>query len=161
MNKSILVCCSILLFGLVGLTGCSSVNRNLENNVQEVFPEIEGSNLHEYVETYSIPANSENYLKAEKISLEAVKEALAVEDELIPFEGELGGSPYIVLESVKLVGDQWVYCYAEDGHVSADMLVKFIVTDGEQVDFRVCATDFNGEGTIIAATLIEAETTIE
>lgn len=134
---------------MISLTGCgSNATRTLDNNVAKVYQNIEGSNLNEYIEKEKAVDNSESYIKSNNTTLAKVKEELAMNKDVIPFDGELGGTPFIVMESIKLVGDQWLYCSAEDGHVSADLLIKFVI-DKNYIQFKTCAMDYNGEGTKI------------
>lgn len=130
-------------------TGCSSVkNKNLDNNVDEIYKDIEGTNLYEYIKKDDFNKSKDNYLKANNITIDKIKEKLAVSKDVIPFDGEKGGTPFIVMESIKLIGDQWIYCTAEDGHVSAELIIKFVINK-DDVQFKVCAIDFNDEGTKI------------
>lgn len=131
---------------MICLVGCATnKSRTLDNNVTEVYPDIEGNSISDLFANTRMATNNESYIKSNNTTIAKVKEALAMNKDVIPFEGEVGGTPYIVMESIQLVGDQWLYCNAEDGHVSADLLIKFVI-DKDEIQFKTCAMDFNGEG---------------
>lgn len=130
-------------------SGCSSdENKNLDNNVNVIYKDIEGNNLYKYIKRDSSDKSLDDYLKSNNMTMDKIKEKLAVSKDIIPFDGQNGGTPFIVMESIKLIGDQWIYCTAEDGHVSAELIIKFVINKND-VQFKVCAMNFNNEGTKI------------
>lgn len=140
-----------MLFVLMSLFGCGKkAEKTLVNDVKAVFAGIEETPLTEYLETVPLTeVSSTAYLKNNNITVDVVKEKLVLSQDVIPFKGETGGTPYILMESIELVGDQWIYCNAEDGHVFVDLLVKFVVSENGEIEFKTCAMDMNSSGTYI------------
>lgn len=145
----------LLIITITTLTSCAQEKTDTLNQRAvpiEIFSDIGGKNMAEYFESYQIPSNSNSYLKSNNISMDTLKQQLTANKKLELFKAELGGTPYIIIESIKLVGDRWIYCTAEDGHISAELLIKFEVikeTNEEELSFAVFARDINGEGTKI------------
>jgi len=145
----------LLIITITALTACSqekTATRDQKAIPIEMFSDIGGMNMEEYFETYQISSDAGSYLKSNNISMDTLKQQLTADKKLELFKGELGGKPYIIIESIKLVGDKWIYCTAEDGHISAELLIKFEVNkenNDNKLSFAVFARDLNGEGTKI------------
>lgn len=132
---------------IISLTACSNeMIKSLDNDVQQVFKDIDGKLMSEYILEYQYDEKSAKYIKNNNQTIDNLKEALAVQKDIFTYEDEFGGSPYIVIESIELIGEQWIYCISEDGRSSADMLIKFIIED-DKFNFKVCAVDYNNQGT--------------
>ena len=51
-------------------------------------------------------------------------------NELIPFEGILGGKMAFRKDKIFVISDRWVLAYFEDGHISGNMLLRYNVKNG-------------------------------
>jgi hypothetical protein len=51
-------------------------------------------------------------------------------NELIPFEGVLGGKMGFLKDKIFVISDKWVIAYFEDGHINGNMLLSYSVTNG-------------------------------
>ncbi|NBB90639.1 MAG: hypothetical protein GVY23_05465 [Spirochaetes bacterium] len=59
-------------------------------------------------------------------------------EELIPFEGQLGGTmDFYEPESIHILSDRWVYAEFTDGHVQGGMLLEYTFEPGGEVSWRV------------------------
>ncbi|MFZ2539650.1 MAG: hypothetical protein WAX04_12250 [Oscillospiraceae bacterium] len=145
---------SVVLIALM-FTSCAqkadSQSANF-NDSEAKFPGlIESSMMGYFGEEYEPPVEYGNYLLKKEVSFDDVKTKLMEKTDIIPFEGELGGTFFIVDDMLKQVGDQWIYAYAEDGHITLDLLIKFSIDKDNTINFVVAATDYNAEGTKLYA----------
>jgi len=51
-------------------------------------------------------------------------------NELIPFDGVLGGKMTFWKDKVFVISDRWIIAYFEDGHISGNMLLRYDVENG-------------------------------
>jgi hypothetical protein len=59
-------------------------------------------------------------------------------EELIPFEGQLGGTmDFYDPDSIYILSDRWVYAEFTDGHVQGGMLLEYTFEPGGEVSWRV------------------------
>lgn len=67
-----------------------------------------------------------------------LKGELMDREELIPFEGQLGGTmDFYEPESIHILSDRWVYAEFTDGHVQGGMLLEYTFEPGGEVSWRV------------------------
>lgn len=59
-------------------------------------------------------------------------------EELIPFEGQLGGTmDFYDPDSIYILSDRWVYAEFTDGHVQGGMLLEYTLEPGGEVSWQV------------------------
>ncbi|MFO7780975.1 MAG: hypothetical protein R6W94_05050 [Spirochaetia bacterium] len=59
-------------------------------------------------------------------------------EELIPFEGQLGGTmDFYDPDGIYILSDRWVYAEFTDGHVQGGMLLEYTFEPGDEVSWRV------------------------
>lgn len=68
---------------------------------------------------------------------EAVLKSLEGQNALIPFEGVLGGTPFIVPGESKIIDPQYAYALIEDGHMVGGLLLKYEFINDSQVEWTV------------------------
>jgi len=63
--------------------------------------------------------------------------------EVLPFQPPKGGSRFGFYDStqIRVLTDDWVYAYTEDGHVVRPVLLRYRVQEGGQIEWKVIATD--------------------
>ena len=63
--------------------------------------------------------------------------------EVLPFQPPKGGSQFGFYDStqIRILTDDWVYAYTEDGHVARPVLLRYRVQEGGQIEWKVIATD--------------------
>jgi hypothetical protein len=74
----------------------------------------------------------------EGITLEMLADDLMKHKELIPFKGVLGGTPYYF--SIFFF-DDYVFAYATDGHIGADMVLSYTITKEGEIKWLLVAYD--------------------
>lgn len=67
---------------------------------------------------------------------QALAVALLRRPDLIPFEGEVGGTFYFLEDSVEVLSDRYVYAACEDGHVMCHVLLSY-ARSADGFDFEV------------------------
>lgn len=67
---------------------------------------------------------------------------------LIPLDPQLGGTLRFYTDQAKLLGEKYLYTYAEDGHVAAEMILQYQI-EGEQITWSLALYDI-GNGWKIA-----------
>jgi len=92
-------------------------------------------------EAYQSGDKKEDYWFWEALSYPSTPEkliaSLAGQEELIPFDGVLGGETYFVLEEAKILDPSYVFVPIEDGHMLGGMLLKYEFIDDKQVEWLV------------------------
>ncbi|NBF39711.1 MAG: hypothetical protein GVY14_04790 [Spirochaetes bacterium] len=69
---------------------------------------------------------------------ERVKRDFMDREELIPFEGRLGGTmDFYDPESIYILSDRWVYAEFSDGHVQGGMLLEYTLEPDGEIRWRV------------------------
>lgn len=147
MKKKHIRLLALLLIIICAFVGCSKQSpKTLSNEMNMADSSLEGQSLKEYVAVYPIPENVDAYLKSYKMTLDNVKEQVAMDKSLVLFEGVVGGKPFILLESVRLIDQQLLYCEAEDGHISGALLIEFTINEDQSITFDIYARDINESG---------------
>lgn len=70
-------------------------------------------------------------------SPEALIGSLKGQNQLIPFDGVLGGTPFFVLEEAEILDQTYVYVPIEDGHVMGGMILKYTFLGESQIEWTV------------------------
>lgn len=61
-------------------------------------------------------------------------------NELIPYEGVLGGTMCLCYpDAIHVLNSRWVLAYFEDGHIAGRMLLEYEVSAGGQITWKVLA----------------------
>lgn len=69
---------------------------------------------------------------------ERLKGDLMDREELIPFDGQLGGTmDFYDPDSIYILSDRWVYAEFTDGHVQGGMLLEYTLEPDGEVSWRV------------------------
>tara|TARA_Y100001933_G_C18849065_1_gene500945 strand:+ start:215 stop:673 length:459 start_codon:yes stop_codon:yes gene_type:complete len=63
--------------------------------------------------------------------------SLEGQNQLIPFEGVLGGIPYFVLEEAQILDQTYVFVPIEDGHVMGGMILKYAFLGDSKIEWTV------------------------
>lgn len=67
-----------------------------------------------------------------------LKSDLMNREDLIPFEGRLGGTmDFYTPEAIRILSDRWVYAQFDDGHVQGGMLLEYSVGADGEISWRV------------------------
>jgi len=74
------------------------------------------------------------------ITLEILKADLLERGKLIPFDGVFGGTPFYYEGSIYFF-DEYVFVMAEDGHIMADMVLRYNITKGNNIQWELVAYD--------------------
>jgi hypothetical protein len=73
---------------------------------------------------------------------EVVAQELMERDDLIPFEGTLGGRMgFYARENITVLNDRWVFARFEDGHVQGAMLLEYRVTPTGELAWEILAAE--------------------
>lgn len=143
MKRVVFIILSI--FTLIGFTACSSAEvKRLELELSDAREQIAllQNKLND------APENSADE-KGEEENAEIIQDLLR-HKELIPFEGVLGGTPGFYKESIIICKNNntngYIFVVADDGHVSADMLVSFSKGTGDFITWNLIAYNFNSTG---------------
>ncbi|MEM1484641.1 hypothetical protein V6615_07130 [Oscillospiraceae bacterium PP1C4] len=72
---------------------------------------------------------------------QAVLDDLPSHTDLIPIKAELGGTLRYFPEQSKVLTPNIVYAYAEDGHVSVEMLLEYVVNHDHSITWSLAAYD--------------------
>lgn len=94
-------------------------------------------------ETYQSDSDNEDHWFWEVLNYpstppEKLIASLGGQEELIPFDGVLGGKKtYFVLEEAKILDPSYVFVPIEDGHMLGGMLLKYEFIDDKQVEWLV------------------------
>lgn len=61
-----------------------------------------------------------------------IKEDLLQNNDLIPYEGTLGGTMnFYTKDNIMILNERWVLAYFEDGHRAGEVLLEYSVADGK------------------------------
>jgi hypothetical protein len=72
------------------------------------------------------------------VTAERLKKDLMNREDLIPFEGRLGGTMgFYDSENIRILSDRWVYAQFDDGHVQGGMLLEYSVSADGEIRWRV------------------------
>lgn len=72
------------------------------------------------------------------IDAERLKEDLRERPELIPFDGELGGTMgFYDPQAIRVLSERWVYARFDDGHVQGEMLLEYTVGEDADIEWEV------------------------
>lgn len=68
-----------------------------------------------------------------EVTTAELKRDLMDREDLIPFEGRLGGTmDFYDPDGIRILSDRWVHARFDDGHVQGEMLLEYsVATDGE------------------------------
>ena len=65
-------------------------------------------------------------------------------DDLIPFEGILGGTMgFYTPDNVYVLSERWVYARFEDGHIGGEMLLEYRFDAAGQIDWTVLRAELD------------------
>jgi len=64
---------------------------------------------------------------------------LTKHEELIPYEGTLGGTMRFYDDEIWILNNKWVYAYFEDGHYGGYLLLEFNVADDGKINWNKIA----------------------
>ena len=84
----------------------------------------------------------------EDITFQQLKEDLIHRTDLIPVEAQLGGTFRYYEDTIKLLENHYVYAYAEDGHISVDMFLKYADQGDGVINWTLVAYDAGGGMTL-------------
>ena len=76
---------------------------------------------------------------ANGLTIDEVKTDLFKHRELIPYEGVLGGTPSYYMDSI-YVSNNYALAYTEDGHIGCYMLLSYIVSTDNRIDWTLVAS---------------------
>lgn len=77
------------------------------------------------------------------ISISDLKQDLLRHTELIPFKGVLGGTPHYFGDTFRCLPGHYVYIYAEDGHICADMILSYDMKKDKSISWKLVAYNLN------------------
>lgn len=142
---------------VVGVTTYQGVQVDrLENRIRELNTYIEKQDMQlkilenqiaQIEQTKARQDQSQQGIKDDKLwfwesldypqSPEALIGSLKGQNELIPFEGVLGGTPFFVLENAQILDQTYVYVPIEDGHVMGGMILKYVFLSDSKIEWTV------------------------
>jgi len=70
-------------------------------------------------------------------SPEALLKSLENQNDLIPFEGVLGGTPFIVPGESKIIDAYYAYAMVEDGHMVGGIILRYDFINDKQVEWQL------------------------
>lgn len=74
----------------------------------------------------------------EQVDPGRLKRDLMDREDLIPFEGRLGGTmDFYTADAIEILSDRWVYARFDDGHVQGGMLLEYAVGADGEINWRV------------------------
>jgi len=74
----------------------------------------------------------------QQVDPERLKRDLMDREDLIPFEGRLGGTmDFYTADAIEVLSDSWVYAQFDDGHVQGGMLLEYSVGADGEINWRV------------------------
>lgn len=77
--------------------------------------------------------------------VQEIVDDLEKHDELIPYEGVLGGKMgFYDKDHIFVISDRWVLAYFEDGHIGGNMLLRYSV-ENENISWEVIDSYILGE----------------
>lgn len=62
--------------------------------------------------------------------------SLMEHNELLPYEGVLGGTMRFYENKVKILTDKWVLAYFEDGHIGGYLLLEYNISDDGRITWK-------------------------
>jgi regulator of replication initiation timing len=72
--------------------------------------------------------------------VEIIKTDLIKNNQLIPVEGNLGGTMQFYKEGIQILNRQWVLAYFEDGHSAGELLLEYTFTDTGDISWKVLSS---------------------
>lgn len=75
---------------------------------------------------------------------EVVARELMKREELIPFEGTLGGTMgFYTRENITVLNDRWVFARFEDGHIRGSMLLEYRLSPTGELQWEILAAELD------------------
>ena len=123
----------VLLVMLIGmLSGCAQdTNKQQTDRIAKLEQQVAA------LESENASLKAQNLATATEEEKEALREDLISRTDLIPVEAVLGGTMRYYPDEIVLFGENYAYAYAEDGHVSVEMIFSYIQTDDGAVDWQL------------------------
>lgn len=155
MRKTILFLIAVVCLVLMGCqkenvnTLQSQENKEIENlviQVQELQNEIKGLKETDNVEQATIVKEKNEFpafSQAELTKLgfngtvDDIKEDLIRHEDIIPYEGVLGGEMHFLYDKLKVLSHEWVFAPFDDGHTGGYLLLKYHIKDGTIIQWQV------------------------
>ncbi len=155
MRKTILF---LIAFVCLVLLGCQKEtvtarqpqnNKEIENlviQVQELQNEIKSLKGSDNVEEATIVKEKNEFpalAQAEltnlgfKGTVNDIKEDLNKHEDIIPYQGVLGGEMHFLYDKLKVLSHEWVFAPFDDGHTGGYLLLKYHIKDGTIIQWQV------------------------
>lgn len=155
MRKTILFLIAVVCLVLLGCqkenvtARQSQENKEIENlviQVQELQNEIKGLKESDNVEEATIVKEKNEFpalSQAELTNLgfngtvDEIKEDLIKHEDIIPYEGVLGGKMHFLNDEIIVLSHEWVFAPFDDGHTGGYLLLNFKIEDGKVTQWKV------------------------